>query len=1066
MGHTLCTIVLAAVLAKDGIPLPESLDRESLAECKAATVFVTHARASGSGFFVNSSGYLITNRHVVESAAGGEIKVVVRSGEEDQEDYTATVVALDDATDLALLRIDCEETTPLHLGDADELAEADSLWAFGYPLGDLFAQGKKGPGVSVNPGSVTALRKGQDGLLEAIQTDAQIDPGNSGGPLVSGDARVFGVIVARIRDTNLRFAIPSSTVRRFLGGRVTQLRLTPESLPEDGGQVTLEARVFSAMEACDRVRGRVEGPGVSEEIELKQDGDRWTGTWEVPARDPAERDSLVVKVRTRDGKETSGVLAIREVVVTHPFGKLTIPAEALVRVRYAAKEGRDVVETTQGVFEGKIEPRALGTDVAEDTLAEAWVARPEGRRFTISVRARIGGREVPGPSQTIQAGSTAAPVASAVPVAPSTGFTARLEGDMVEKKTPGRIYDAKLAAGGRMLAIHFKELKTIGIFDLEPLEFVKQIPLEDENALFAAGRSSLLIAYPTRSRLVRWNLSTLEKELTVETPVSGVVTNLEMGWNSEGPAILRWAKGKDALDFCQIGLLDVPRLRLLPQEDGGQLRRGSCYRDRLHMRVSADGRTIGGWDTSGSPSGLVVWRLGESSIEERYEHNSVGYVVPAEDGSCLFTQSSGIYAPDLKGGRENQAEALLPVPGGVYYLGMTGNKGLWEGGEFRGAIYIQSGRQKLLTLDHPLFSLTRGEMWTDNDFTLDKRIVALPEAKILVTIPETNDRIVIRRLDLDAALDASGIDYLYVSSTPTTVVAAGTAWEYAIRVRMTREGRPLTTDDVSDVLLTGVGGRPVYLKDVARVESGTGPTQIERRNRQRLINVTANVEPGYFAGNVNNAAVAAIRDIHPAGVSISAGGEAEFIAESGSAIGIALLLAIVLVYILLSALFESTFTPFAIMLALPMAWVGGILALLITGKALSLVSAIGFVLLTGLVMKNSILLVDYTNTLRARGRGRAEAIRIAGPTRLRPVLMTTLAVILGSLPTAIAFGEGSELRAPLAIVVIGGLIWSTLLTLLVIPVTYTILDDFRAWLGRLVSRRPARAPGAAEGAGR
>ncbi len=117
-------------------------------------------------------------------------------------------------------------------------------------------------------------------------------------------------------------------------------------------------------------------------------------------------------------------------------------------------------------------------------------------------------------------------------------------------------------------------------------------------------------------------------------------------------------------------------------------------------------------------------------------------------------------------------------------------------------------------------------------------------------------------------------------------------------------------------------------------------------------------------------------------------------------------------------------------------------------------------------MKNSILLVDYTNTLRARGLERTEAVLQAGPTRLRPVLMTTLSMVLGSLPVALEFGKGSELRSALAWAVIGGLVWSTLLTLLVIPVAYTLLDDLRAWVARPRKMKPVRAPQAAEGVGK
>lgn len=290
--------------------------------------------------------------------------------------------------------------------------------------------------------------------------------------------------------------------------------------------------------------------------------------------------------------------------------------------------------------------------------------------------------------------------------------------------------------------------------------------------------------------------------------------------------------------------------------------------------------------------------------------------------------------------------------------------------------------------------------------------------------------------------------------------------EVPVRVRMVRGGRALRPSDLPDLLVATVGGRPVYVRDVAWVIPGLGPTQIDRRNRQRVVTVTANLQPGAFAGNVNRQAAQALADLQVPGVTVEFGGQAEQIAEAGGTFLFALGLGVVLVYILLAALFESTYTPFSIMLALPLAWVGGILALLLTGKSLSIVSAIGFILLTGLVMKNSILLVDYTNTLRARGLERTEAVLRAGPTRLRPVLMTTLSVVLGSLPVALEFGKGSELRSPLAWAVIGGLTWSTLLTLVVIPVTYTLLDDLRAWVAQLARPKPAPAPGAAEEAGR
>jgi HAE1 family hydrophobic/amphiphilic exporter-1 len=153
------------------------------------------------------------------------------------------------------------------------------------------------------------------------------------------------------------------------------------------------------------------------------------------------------------------------------------------------------------------------------------------------------------------------------------------------------------------------------------------------------------------------------------------------------------------------------------------------------------------------------------------------------------------------------------------------------------------------------------------------------------------------------------------------------------------------------------------------------------------------------------------------------------------------MLAIVFVYIVLAAQFDSFVHPFSIMLALPMSIIGAVMMLLIFKSSVSVMSLIGIIMLMGLVTKNGILLVDYTNVLRERGLSRFDALVKAGPTRLRPILMTTFAMIFGMVPVALALGEGAEFRAPMGQAVIGGLITSTLLTLFIVPVVYSILDD-------------------------
>jgi HAE1 family hydrophobic/amphiphilic exporter-1 len=173
---------------------------------------------------------------------------------------------------------------------------------------------------------------------------------------------------------------------------------------------------------------------------------------------------------------------------------------------------------------------------------------------------------------------------------------------------------------------------------------------------------------------------------------------------------------------------------------------------------------------------------------------------------------------------------------------------------------------------------------------------------------------------------------------------------------------------------------------------------------------------------------------------------ADAMLDSFKNISFALIIAVIMVYMILAAQFESFVHPFTIMFSLPVSLIGAMGLLLLTGERISIFSLIGVIMLMGLVTKNAILLVDYTITLRHRGMSREEALLKAGPVRLRPIIMTTAAMVFGMLPTALKLGEGAETRAPMAIAVIGGLITSTLLTLVVIPVVYTIVDDLENFL--------------------
>ena len=305
-------------------------------------------------------------------------------------------------------------------------------------------------------------------------------------------------------------------------------------------------------------------------------------------------------------------------------------------------------------------------------------------------------------------------------------------------------------------------------------------------------------------------------------------------------------------------------------------------------------------------------------------------------------------------------------------------------------------------------------------------------------VQATIDRVRAADLGLTVGQIASALRTSIEGSTDTHFRENGR--EYDIRVRLNEFDRH-DLSDVSGVVIGSIDGRPIFLRDVAKLTHTTGPTKIERKNRQRKVSVTADLAPGYAVGNMQRVLKKELEHVHLGDVNLFWGGEVQQMRENFAYMISALMLAVSLVYMLMAALFESLFNPFIIMFSLPMALIGAIGALAITGETLSVVSMIGIIMLMGLVTKNAILLVDYTNTLRARGMERNAAILEAGPTRLRPILMTTLAMIFGMLPTALKLGRGSEFRAPMAIAVIGGLIVSTLLTLVMVPTLYTMFDD-------------------------
>lgn len=411
---------------------------------------------------------------------------------------------------------------------------------------------------------------------------------------------------------------------------------------------------------------------------------------------------------------------------------------------------------------------------------------------------------------------------------------------------------------------------------------------------------------------------------------------------------------------------------------------------------------------------------------------------PVTDGSILFLLTDAsereLTALQLV---DSTRKLLALIPGINYSVGTEEHRGGM--GKSIDLSIRGDDRDDLARLAHEVQSVLRGIPGAvDVDNTLDE---GKPEIQIEV------DRRMADDLGLNLATIPMTVRALIEGEVVTRYKEGDD--EYDVRVKLDDRYRE-SEEQVGRILVESdkkIPGQDMFLVPldrVARLEKRASIGEFRRYDRQNEVRVNGNVTAEAFAGTVTQNAMAEIAQIPlPAGYRILAGGEEEIRQESNKNIFSALILAVIFIYLVLASQYESFSDPLSIMFSLPLSLVGAIVALWATNTSLSIMSLIGIVMLMGLVTKNAILLIDFVKQQRAKGVARADAILIAGPIRLRPILMTTFATVFGMLPLALGLGPGAELRAPMARAAIGGMISSTLLTLVVVPVVYTLIDDLR-----------------------
>ena len=386
---------------------------------------------------------------------------------------------------------------------------------------------------------------------------------------------------------------------------------------------------------------------------------------------------------------------------------------------------------------------------------------------------------------------------------------------------------------------------------------------------------------------------------------------------------------------------------------------------------------------------------------------------------------------------ESAREELGSIPGRQIRIFNPGESMMSQGGGFDVDLRGNLSLQELDRIsDEFIAELSAVPGFVDLDKSLK---LGLPELKV---VP---DREKAAAMGVDARAIAQTIQMMVGGMDVGTFKEDGR--RYDIRMRVDGEERA-DPDAIGALYVRNRSGEPVALRNLVTVEMGAAPSEITRIDRQRSVNINANLQGIKLAEAVEHAERVAA-EILPVGMSLAMSGEAEAMQEGNEQFGLAMGLGILVIYMILAAQFESLIHPLTVMLALPLSMVGALGGLLLFGHSLNIFSMIGIILLLGLVTKNSILLVDYANQLRRGGMDKTEAMRTAAPIRMRPVLMTAFSMIFGVLPAALGIGPGSETRAPMAIATAMGMFSSTLLTLLVVPVFYLLLDDATEWVKRI-----------------
>jgi S1-C subfamily serine protease len=619
MRSTLAAIVLTALVCGSIASAQGVLPAEKLAALKHGTVFV-RVRApqkTGTGFAVaavQDVTYLITNAHAVATPRGADasVEVVLDPGTPQARSAPAKVVALDDSEDLAILALRIENPpAPLPFAKNLDVPETTPVFVLGYPFGETLAQPNASPAVTVSRASVSAQRRDADGMLEALQLDGELNPGNSGGPIVNGEGEVLGVAVAKLNLTNISFGVPAERVRANLRGRVSGMNIEPATGGSGALAVDFTVRLIDPL-------GRVTAVSVMTSPEVRQRAADAGKPGEFNALVEAQEHTLVL-----NGGEATGRVTVRKADAAK--------GKQLFQIKLVRNDG-DISHTS-----GTELPLSLlsGAQEAQERDPEASPASEPPEDF----------------------GKPARPL-----------DTEKLT------KLPGEVQNVAVAGDGRYLVLKLENLPALTVYDTFKGEIAKHIRLPAGDIVFGAGGNTAVVYLADENLIQTYDLSTCERRKTKPNPFGRVITHITMGHSRGGRALVRHHMGAEATAGAQLTLLDTTRLEpiklvsregrpAIPCNDGS-------LTDRVHFRAAADLDFITEWATSHSPTGVGLIMRHGNAYELRYQHESCGYVLMGDDRQ-IYTEGGRIYTPKLDEFGTIPGTKLVPALGGTLFLGLA-----------------------------------------------------------------------------------------------------------------------------------------------------------------------------------------------------------------------------------------------------------------------------------------------------------------------------------------------------------------------------------------------------------